>query len=197
MAFATGSSVVVAESLSHIQLFCDPMDYSLPGSSVHGISQARILGRFAISFSRESFWPRNRSASPTLAGGFFTTGVKKGSHQGSPWKWWMFGYPLSFSYGYYSPYGSLRTWIIFFFQRIADIFGRTDTWGKYLGLKYNKNSFCGISTWGNRRVPPQKRVYCVKTIWEILSGTLVIREETSHFPGKGRHHQECGESRRR
>ena len=29
--------------LSHVQLFCNPMDCSPPGSSVHGISQARIL----------------------------------------------------------------------------------------------------------------------------------------------------------
>ena len=33
---------------------CDPMDCSLPGSSVHGISQARILEWFAISYSRGS-----------------------------------------------------------------------------------------------------------------------------------------------
>ena len=32
----------------------DPMDCSLPGSSVHGILQARILGCIAISFSRGS-----------------------------------------------------------------------------------------------------------------------------------------------
>ena len=38
---------------------CDPMDYSLPGSSVHGISQARILERVAVSFSRGSSWPRD------------------------------------------------------------------------------------------------------------------------------------------
>ena len=31
---------------------CDPMDYSLPGSSVHGIFQARILEWVTISFSR-------------------------------------------------------------------------------------------------------------------------------------------------
>ena len=31
---------------------CDPMDCSLPGSSVHGILQARILERVAIPFSR-------------------------------------------------------------------------------------------------------------------------------------------------
>ena len=36
------------------------MDYGPPGSSVHGISQARILEWVAISFSRESFWPRDR-----------------------------------------------------------------------------------------------------------------------------------------
>ena len=38
---------------------CDPMDYGLPGSSVHGILQARILEWGAISFSRGSSWPRD------------------------------------------------------------------------------------------------------------------------------------------
>ena len=33
-------------------MFCEPVDNSLPGSSVHGISQARILEWVAISFSR-------------------------------------------------------------------------------------------------------------------------------------------------
>ena len=37
---------------------CDPMDCSLPGSSVHGISQAKILEWVAISFSRGSSQPR-------------------------------------------------------------------------------------------------------------------------------------------
>ena len=40
---------------------CDPMDYSLPGSSVHGIFQTRILKWVAISFSREFSWPRNQT----------------------------------------------------------------------------------------------------------------------------------------
>ena len=39
--------------------FCDPMDYSLPGSSVHEISQTRILEWVAISFCRGSSWPRD------------------------------------------------------------------------------------------------------------------------------------------
>ena len=38
---------------------CEPMGCSLPGSSVHGISQARILEWVAISFSRGSFQPRD------------------------------------------------------------------------------------------------------------------------------------------
>ena len=39
--------------LSHVQLFVgQPMDCSPPGSSVHGILQARILELVAISFSR-------------------------------------------------------------------------------------------------------------------------------------------------
>ena len=52
---------------------CDPMDHSPPGSSVHGISQAKILEWVAISFSRGSFWPRIEPASPALAGRFFTS----------------------------------------------------------------------------------------------------------------------------
>ena len=42
---------------------CDPMDYNLPGSSVHGILQARILEWIAIPFSRGSSQPREP---PTL-----------------------------------------------------------------------------------------------------------------------------------
>ena len=38
---------------------CDPMDYSPPDSSVHGVLQARTLEWVAIPFSRVSFWPRD------------------------------------------------------------------------------------------------------------------------------------------
>ena len=40
---------------------CDPMDCSPPVSSVHGISQAKILQWVAISFSRVSSWPRDQT----------------------------------------------------------------------------------------------------------------------------------------
>ena len=52
---------VVVESLSCIWLFCDPMDCSPPGSSVHEILQARILEWIAISFSRGPSGPRDRT----------------------------------------------------------------------------------------------------------------------------------------
>ena len=48
-----------ALALSCVQLFVTPMDYSSAGSSVHGISQARILEWVAISFTKVSNWPRN------------------------------------------------------------------------------------------------------------------------------------------
>ena len=48
------------------------MDSSLPGSSAHGIFQARILGWVAISFSRGSSRPKNRTQVSRIAGSFFT-----------------------------------------------------------------------------------------------------------------------------
>ena len=48
------------------------MDCSPPGSFVHGILQARILEWVAISFSRGSSWPRDRTQVSCTAGRFFT-----------------------------------------------------------------------------------------------------------------------------
>ena len=53
---------------------CNPMDGSLPGSSVHGIFQVRILEWVAIFFSRGSSWPR-----VSCIGRWISL-----SHQGSP-----------------------------------------------------------------------------------------------------------------
>ena len=52
---------------------CDPMDCSLPGSSVQGISQARILEWVAIYFSRESSKLSDQTHVSCIAGGFFIT----------------------------------------------------------------------------------------------------------------------------
>ena len=54
---------------------CDPRDYSLPGSSVHGIFHTRLLEGVAISFSGGSFQLRDGTRGsckvPALAGEFF------------------------------------------------------------------------------------------------------------------------------
>ena len=60
----------LVKSLSHIWL-CDPVDCSPPGSSVHGILQARILEWVAISFSRGSSWPRDQTQVSCIAGRCF------------------------------------------------------------------------------------------------------------------------------
>ena len=49
----------------------DPMDYSLPGSSVHGILQARILEWVAIPFSSDTSQPRDWTLVFCIAGWFF------------------------------------------------------------------------------------------------------------------------------
>ena len=59
---------------------CDPTDCSLPGSSVHGISQARVLEWAAISFSRGSSQPRNQTWVSCTAGRFLTNWATRESH---------------------------------------------------------------------------------------------------------------------
>ena len=56
---------------------CDPMDYSLPGSSVYGILQARILEWIAILFSRGSSRPRDWTQVSFIASRFFTIRVTR------------------------------------------------------------------------------------------------------------------------
>ena len=61
--------VLVAQSWLTLR---DPMDYSPPGSSVHGILQARILECVAIPFSKASSWPRDQTWVSHIEGRFFT-----------------------------------------------------------------------------------------------------------------------------
>ena len=70
---------VMAEKVKNVKLLvaqscptlCNCM-HCIPGSSVHGILQARILEWVAIPFSRRSSWPRDRTRVSCIAGGFFT-----------------------------------------------------------------------------------------------------------------------------
>ena len=56
---------------------CNPVDCSLPGSSVHGIVQARMLAWVAIPFSRGFSQPRDRTLVSCIAGKFFTVWVTR------------------------------------------------------------------------------------------------------------------------
>ena len=77
---------------------CDPTDRSPPGSSVHVISQARLLEWVAISYSRRSSPASNQTCVSCLAGGFLTT-----EPPGKPLLTWLIGKmicmtPIKWSY---------------------------------------------------------------------------------------------------
>ena len=63
--------LVVLSHFSCVWLFETPVDHSLPGFSVQGILQARILEWVAITSSRASSWPRDGNWVSCIAGGFF------------------------------------------------------------------------------------------------------------------------------
>ena len=59
---------------------CDPVDCA-PGSFIHGILQVRILEWVAISFSRGSTQPRDRTLASCIASKFFTVrGTREASN---------------------------------------------------------------------------------------------------------------------
>ena len=69
--------VLITQSCSTL---CNTMDYSLPGSEVHGILQARILEWIAISSSRELSQPWDQIQVSCIAGRFFTLWATREAH---------------------------------------------------------------------------------------------------------------------
>ena len=63
---------------------CDPMDCSPPGSSIHGIFQARVLEWGAIAFSRGSSWPRDRTRVSCIVVRRFTIWARR-DHKVGTW----------------------------------------------------------------------------------------------------------------
>ena len=61
-----------AQSLQSCLSLCDPMNCSPPGSSVHGLLQARILEWVTMSSSRGSSQPRDQTCISSIAGRFFS-----------------------------------------------------------------------------------------------------------------------------
>ena len=81
-----GANMCVLSRFSHVQL-CNPLDSSSPGSSVHGILQAKILEWVGKPSSRGSSWPISYVSS--LAGRFFMIATWEAvmvSHKQIPYK---------------------------------------------------------------------------------------------------------------
>ena len=93
---------------------CDPMDCSLPRSSVHGIFQARVLEWVAISFSRGSSRPRDWTRVFRIAGRCFTIWATREVN-----KAWLLGsvmvpLPLRGRFLYLPPhYPTVMRWVCF------------------------------------------------------------------------------------
>ena len=98
----------------HAQLcptLCNPMYCSPPGSSVHGISQARILEWVAILFSRGPSWPRDQICISCIgrwilyhwatreALRYLNSQAWKGGHGGGEGRWVMPGFSDSIPHG--------------------------------------------------------------------------------------------------
>ena len=67
---------VKVKSLNRVRLFATPWT-SPPGSSIHGIFQARVLEWVSIFFSRGSSWPRHQTQVSCIAGRHFTIWVTR------------------------------------------------------------------------------------------------------------------------
>ena len=77
-----------AKLLQLCSTLCDPMDHSLPGSSVHGVLQARMLEWVAEPSSRGSSQTRNRTCISYISriGGWVPLPLVPLVR--SPKKWW-------------------------------------------------------------------------------------------------------------
>ena len=89
--FVTKKLIVCVCSVAQLcPTLYNPLDCSPPGSSVHGISQARILEWVSISFSRESSQPRDWTSVfcvSCIAGRFFTCwAIREDQKSGYLWK---------------------------------------------------------------------------------------------------------------
>ena len=88
--FTTGSpgkhTDEICEVAQSCPTLCDPMDYSLPGSSLHGILQARVLEWGAISFFRESSQPRDWTRVSRIPGRRFNLWATREAYRWDYWK---------------------------------------------------------------------------------------------------------------
>ena len=85
-------SYAAVQLLQSFPTLCNPMDCSLPDSSVHGILQARILEWVAISFCRRSSQPRDQTHVPCICRWiffFFFTAAPLGKTLSQKWPYFL------------------------------------------------------------------------------------------------------------
>ena len=80
---ACSAEVKWSEVAQSCPALCDPLDCSPPGSSIHGIFQARILEWVAMPFPRRSSQPRDWTRVSHIVGRCFTVWAVAGSIPGS------------------------------------------------------------------------------------------------------------------
>ena len=170
------------------------MDCSPPGSSVHGISQARILQWVAMPSSRGSFRPRDWtyiSYVSCIAGGFFTTSTIWEASQYFNWYGCIAIYgphlhagcknsssllpcwfPLSPKVG---QWGSVRkAWRYWPWLQVME---RELTWDGFLGFSILGRGSLQQTTWENYIDPGnQKNWTIIQTLWGEACRSLKVRE---------------------
>ena len=131
---------------SHTQLFCDPVDCSPSGSSVYGISQARILEWVAISFSRGSSQFRDWTCISCIG--------RQILYHWTTREYFFHYWREAFDFGNMMNFIFLKSSIVL-----------PDSWNKYLNKLFYMSSF---STLFNRNVHEtygHTKVYYLKIRW--------------------------------
>ena len=148
------------KSLWCVRLFVTP---DLPGSSIHGILQARILEWVAISFFRGPSWPRDWTQVSCIAGRCINLWATREALYYVPFSWADFNqYPFilrnyNHEYNSFSDFCEFVQWISgwgWFWGTLVIIFYS----GFSVGL--NKYNFRNVEMWGQRMETQSKRNRC-------------------------------------
>ena len=131
---------------------CNLMDCSLPGSSVDGIFQARVLEWVAFSFSKGSSWPRDQTWVFSIAGRCLTL-VRNKLH------FFLLDYSQESNYRVKELERFHRAWYMKFYpQRDASI--------------YKPNSNGPVLPENDPRAPPHSNTAESQKLWPVLTTTL-------------------------
>ena len=143
---------------------CDPMDCRSPGSSVHGISQARRLEWVAISFSSRFSQPRDRTPVSRIAGRRFNLSAK------SPYPSIIFPYTI---YQLLTSHTFICLFIFFFHLNTNSVNSKDFS---YKSFSYSQDNAAQICTWPS---PGSSNIFYKKVLMHI--------KNYNNFPGLHSH----------